>query len=562
MITKEWLYQLYIIENKSWLEISKLAGCSSSTIGRLLKSYDLKKDVNAVVKSRQATNLQKYGVENPAQSQEIREKTKKTNLERYGCENPMENEEIKERLKKTVREMYGVDNAVQSLEIQEKIKKTNLEKYGYENPVQNLEVQKKIKETTLEKYGTEFASQNQEIKNKVKATVKKKFNVDYVLQSPEIKEQIKKTNLEKYGTETPLQNEEVKEKIKKTMVKKYGVENPSQSSEIKAKVKKTKIEQGQAELVFDKFISIWALEYHVPATNLYKWKKLNPDCTKEEFVNYLETYQTKLTDIENIAQQLGYQFYNKYPQVNFGYKPDFKLSDKIYLNVDGLYYHSELCKSKNYHFEMRKHYEKNDLRIFQFRADEIENKKEIVQSMLNNSLGLTPYKIGARKTIVKVVSTAEAIEFLNKNHIKGYRTSRHIGLYFENELVSLMSYKKSKDRKTKETFLKIERFCSKNNYNIVGAVNKLLKVIESTVGPMPIHYWVDLRYGSGTYLTNHGFQLEKETLGWEWTDFEKTYNRLKCRANMDDRKLTEKEHAEELGWVRIYDAGQRLFVKK
>jgi hypothetical protein len=30
---------------------------------------------------------------------------------------------------------------------------------------------------------------------------------------------------------------------------------------------------------------------------------------------------------------------------------------------------------------------------------------------------------------------------------------------------------------------------------------------------------------------------------------------------MDERGLGEKEHANELGWVRIYDAGQRLFEK-
>ena len=40
-----------------------------------------------------------------------------------------------------------------------------------------------------------------------------------------------------------------------------------------------------------------------------------------------------------------------------------------------------------------------------------------------------------------------------------------------------------------------------------------------------------------------------------------TYNRLRCRANMDNRKLSEKEYSEELGWERIYDAGQRLYIK-
>jgi hypothetical protein len=41
-----------------------------------------------------------------------------------------------------------------------------------------------------------------------------------------------------------------------------------------------------------------------------------------------------------------------------------------------------------------------------------------------------------------------------------------------------------------------------------------------------------------------------------------TYNRLQCTANMDSRKLSEKEHAVELGWSRIYDAGQRFYSLK
>lgn len=68
-------------------------------------------------------------------------------------------------------------------------------------------------------------------------------------------------------------------------------------------------------------------------------------------------------------------------------------------------------------------------------------------------------------------------------------------------------------------------------------------------------------YGTGNFLLNQGFKLEKETLGWEWTDFKKTYNRLKCRANMDNRCLSQSEHAKELGLFKIYDAGQRLYIK-
>ena len=102
------------------------------------------------------------------------------------------------------------------------------------------------------------------------------------------------------------------------------------------------------------------------------------------------------------------------------------------------------------------------------------------------------------------------------------------------------------------------------NHNIIGGFSKLLKHIERDYlkpSTTEIHNWVDLRYGLGEHLETKGFKLIKDTLGWKWTDYTDTFNRLKCKANMDNRKLTENQHAEELKWYKIYDAGQRLYVK-
>lgn len=66
---------------------------------------------------------------------------------------------------------------------------------------------------------------------------------------------------------------------------------------------------------------------------------------------------------------------------------------------------------------------------------------------------------------------------------------------------------------------------------------------------------------NGNHLSNYGFKLEKTTLGWKWTNGSRTFNRLSCRANMDSRKMSEREHAEELKLYKIYDAGQAKFVK-
>jgi hypothetical protein len=225
------------------------------------------------------------------------------------------------------------------------------------------------------------------------------------------------------------------------------------------------------------------------------------------------------------------------------------------VDVDGLYWHSDEQRSKMYHIEKRKTYNNCNLQLLQFRADEIDYKLPIVKSIVNNKLGLS-IKLQARKTSIKEINSKEAKIFLTANHLMGSSNSKHLGLYLEEELVCLMSYK------LKGNILKIDRFCSKIDYSVTGGFSKLLKRIEKlTPEATKVHNWVDLRYGTGEHLESKGFILAKETLGWKWTDFDKTYNRLSCRANLDERGLSEKEHAEELGWAKIHDAGQRLYIK-
>ena len=95
-------------------------------------------------------------------------KLEKNNLEKYGVKNVFQIEEVKEKIKKTNLDKYGVEFISQNKEIQNKIRETNLEKYGVEYFLQNKEVHDRIKETTLEKYGVENISSNKEIKEKKK----------------------------------------------------------------------------------------------------------------------------------------------------------------------------------------------------------------------------------------------------------------------------------------------------------------------------------------------------------------------------------------------------------
>ncbi len=287
--------------------------------------------------------------------------------------------------------------------------------------------------------------------------------------------------------------------------------------------------------------------------------KIYDNIGPEAALIYIDEYQPKSTDIENIFEGLfKIKKYDKQIILNDKkYRPDFKLSETVYVDIDGLYWHSDKVMEDNfYHFHKREKYEQKKMRIFQIRADEITNKMGIVKSIINIELKNEITKIFARKTSIKLISNQEASKFFDKNHLMGSGVSaKAIGLYYNNELIMCLSYKKYKKG------IDISRVCSKLNTLVVGGLGKLIKYIEKEEKPKFIQSFVDLRYGTGKSLEKLGFIRVGATLGWKWTDGTNTFNRLKCRANMDERRLSESQYAEELGWHKIYDAGQAKYIK-
>ena len=87
--------------------------------------------------------IEKFGVEYPSQSTEIKEKKIQTSIEKYGVEYPSQSTEIKEKIIQTCIERYGVEHPSQSTEIKEKKIQTYIERYGVEHPHQNAEVAEK-----------------------------------------------------------------------------------------------------------------------------------------------------------------------------------------------------------------------------------------------------------------------------------------------------------------------------------------------------------------------------------------------------------------------------------
>ena len=261
------------------------------------------------------------------------------------------------------------------------------------------------------------------------------------------------------------------------------------------------------------------------------------------------------TSIEKVIEEkLGLTKFNKKALINCGYQPDFKLTDDLYMNVDGLYWHSDLYKENNYHFKMREAYESLNKQILQFYEDEVREKLPIICSMVGAKTGKTGININARQCVVTTVDFSIAKEFCDTNHLMGSVLAKYFGLYSNNELVSIIGLKRQLG-----SSLEIARFCNKLGVNVRGGFQKLLAYTIDVYKPNKVISFCDLRYSTGIVYKKAGFDLISISQGWYWVDTAKIkrYNRLACTAG---NGKTEAENAKELGWNKIYDAGQAKYI--
>lgn len=378
------------------------------------------------------------------------------------------------------------------------------------------------------------------------------------------------TNIKNYGVSSYTKTKQHQVDKQQTCIEKYGVANnldiPGQRAANAKKTKQTKIKNGLIKQL-DNNQTLGEYSKQVGANYshaLYIFKTFG----EQQALEYLNNYQGKytygtaeqplITLLKDLIPNIAH--YGKTPkEFKTNNKPDFRIQHNnkiLYINIDRLFWHSDLRKlSNSYHLELREKFQKNNCTLFQFREDEIRDKPLIIKSITLNYLGIQQNKIYARMCKIKQVSAHDARRFFNENHLMGYIAAPTYGLYYDDQLVVAISIK------TKKQGIDIARLCSKLNTSITGGLSKLLSHAIKIYNPQFIQSYVDFRYATGHSYVKLNFKLENVSLGFCWTDFQQAFNRLRCRANMDYRGLSEKQYAKELGWAKIYDAGQAKYVK-
>jgi hypothetical protein len=464
------------------------------------------------------TCLEKYGVENPSQVKEINDKRNNTFLEKYG-EHPLKNKDVRNKIVETNKERYGTEWATQSDIIKEKTKNTCLEKYGVEYIFQDVEIKEIIRKTMIDKYGVNYALQNDIIRKKWETT-----------------------NLKMYGFKTPLQDKSVSIKSHNTLLNNWGVSHISKSELIKD-IKKNKryiLEKNNtcltiskySKLIGDKFkilnykdkiFNILDLrdntEFRISLRILRDRLKWN----KTEISTLLNPIGSKCTsgleiNLKNWLLSLNILFNENNRNIIFPKELDIYIpSLNLAIEFNGLYWHSEDFIDKNYHLDKSLKCQEKGIHLLHIFEDDWIFKQDIIKSIILNKLNINLCKIYARQCEIRVIEDSKLIrEFLDKNHIQGYsQSSIKLGLYYNNELVSLMTFGYRHTNSKKE--FELIRFCNKINLNVIGAASKLFNYFKKNYQFTDLISYSDFSLFDGKLYQTLGFtkqHLSKPNYFW------------------------------------------------
>ena len=444
------------------------------------------------------------------------------------------------------------------------------------------EIKEKIKSTVSKKFGYENVSQAPSIKEKKKNTSLQRYGVEYTLQEPTIRKQIKKTNLKKYGNICPMGCKNVLEKTKQTNLKKYGVENVSQSSKIRQKKIYTwKNKYGvsnpnQIHISIETLEKLnnkeWLIQQHITQKKslLQIAIELNVSditikryCNKHNIETIYHTNKsqeeinlfnmiTTLTDVEQGNNNIIAPY-----QIDI-YIPKHKLA----IEYCGLYWHSEKYKDKWYHKTKLDKCNQNNTRLLTIFEDEWLYKKYIVTSTIQYLLHMTTTPtLYARNTTIDIVNSIDRKRFLEKYHIQGDGIgSITYGLYYENIIVAVTTYKENKNNYI------LNRFAT--SQNVVGGFSKLLKHFRKNNINKPIITFADLRWSNGNLYEKTGFKVDKILPpDYYYTKGTKRYHKFNFRHKYlykylpdYDSTLTEKENMDKSNYNKIWNCGYKRYI--
>ena len=377
-----------------------------------------------------------------------------------------------------------------------------------------------------------------------------------------------------------------KEFTKKKNIEKYGVEYPSQSKDIKEKTANSRMNNllktkgnlySVIELceIFHKdrttiplVIKTLNLPYSIINNNMcidkisFEKLKLYFSITEMNGTSYCEKelldfvksiYKDEVVEnSKNIISPLELDIY--IPNKNLA------------IEFNGLYWHNELNKDKNYHLNKTNLCNEFNIDLIHVFEDDWKCKKDIIKSIISSRLGIYEKKIFARKCSFEEITRIQAKKFLNENHIQGFaKSDKFYALIHENEIVQIIAI-------TMKGFhdgnVELTRMATKLNVQVVGGFSKLMKNFCKLMNVKRVVSYVDKSLFNGKGYFGVGFEVVKENPPtYSFIVKEKRLHKSNFRKNKlkkmyengilryFDENDTEKNICFKNGIFRIYNCG-------
>lgn len=553
-----------------------------------------------------STCRRRYNTSNPMKSEVVRNKSKNTCRTRYGGDTPASSPLVLAKIRKTNLSRYGVENVLSLTEVRDRAAATCMDRYGHRTG-HCQSTADKASDTNVIRYGEKVASRSNIIKQKTKETCRTRYGCDAPMQASDVQARSRQTNFATIGHEYPMQSSTVRAKAITTCLAKYAVANPASSDVAKQSTKDTCMQKygveypGQIPGVVDKARATFRHKlgadnpsqvHYTPEQlsvltdktvleSLYIKNGYNATTTGSDLgvshstiLRYLRRngsdVKTCIVSAEEkclfdyFSTEIGVEVHQNRRDLISPYELDLYFPEhSIAVEYDGLYWHTESNKGRSYHLKKTELCRKNGIHLLHiFSSDNME----IWKSVICSKLGIYERRIGARSTAIREVRPDDARTFLSSNHLQGaINSSIRLGLYHENELVSLMTFGKSRFNKSYE--YELLRFCSKIGYQVIGGASKLLKHsgIKNCVS------YANRRWSDGQLYTSLGFKYVGESSpNYFYTDdciklhsrnqFQK--HMLEQKLDVFDPELSESANMANNGYSRIWDCGNLVYEYK
>jgi hypothetical protein len=449
--------------------------------------------------------------------------------------------------KKTLIDKYGVEHYSKTKEYVDKVKKTSIERYGVDNYSKTKEYVDKSKSTYISKYGVDSYTKTKEYVDKSKETYLKNWGVDHYVKTKEFKEKFKEKSLQKWGTSHIFQSDQYR-------IEKFEISK----NEFYIKY------LGKSQNLFNCDCN----ENHtfeISTDDFFGRKKSN---------NKLCTICYPISEQSSIKENMLLEFINSIydGEIIKGWRNKYEID--IYLpelnlgfEMNGLYWHSEKFKEKNYHIEKTNHFRNLNIRIIHIWEDDWVYKTEIIKSQILNIINKTPNRIFARECVVKELNTKEITNFLNENHIQSkVKSILKLGLYKDDILVSVMSFDHFEGRKRmKDNEWNLNRFCNLKNTNVIGGASKLFKFFIKNYTVNKVISYADLDWSEGKLYYKLGFNLVNTTKpDYKYIINGRRTHKSNFRKSNLKTELTESEYMRNKEIYKVYDCGKLKFefIKK